>query len=626
MSSNNWSDKLVTANRLFTEWENRFKCDHLERYIEGFQWREKQNYGITMYTPYTLNLFLTTIQSKLATWRLQRPQYMVSPEPSDMESFDVDQAMRSANLKQDTLNTVIRNPNIRFSRNMYRSIQDSFSYFGLIEVGYASDWRNPQKEPILTRDHDDPDADPESKGGGVVNPNTVPWKERFFAKRIKPRRFRVSVTDAEELNDMAWVGYYDYYYTRDLRNSKNITWPSKGDIVGNEFLSAELISGGNVTNYGKTSPESMLNMQTYGVNKCWHIWDLIAKKRYLFLDTYMEEPLFEEDFERLPFIDLRWIFRTEGFYPVPLAFNWLSPQDEINEAREQTRSYRRRFTRKFQYKKGGVSTTESEKFASGPDGVIIENTDGIGITPIQNPDQTATTTNALIIAKDDFQTVSNSTSSLQPSDRQTATEANIHQQKSQIAESAEQLDVADFYCGVGRELLATMQERMEIPMWIKMANNGLENGPIVDMQSMQPLFQQITSQDLRDGYDMSIDLEVSNETPQAAAQSQQSFVQFLTLVQNFPAIAMSPVLIRYAAKVSGFRDERVIHQYQQVALLSMAAKAAQAAAQQGQPSLSGAMQQVAPNQANVLKEKIAQMATPTPDIVQSQLDKQMTLQ
>ena len=342
------------------------------------------------------------------------------------------------------------------------------------------------------------------------------------------------------------------------------------------------------------------------------------------LDSYFEEPLFEEDIERLPLIDLRWIYRTDGFYPVPLAFNWLSPQDEINEAREQTRSYRRRFTRKFQYKKGSVTTDEIEKFTSGPDGVVIQNNDGVGITAIENPDQTATTNNALIIAKDDFLTVAQNTSALQPSDRQTATEATIQNQRAGVAESAEMLDVNDFYCGVGRELLATMQERMETPMWVKMANNGQENGPIADMQ-VATLFKQITSQDLRDGYDSTIELEVNNETPEASQKAAASFIQFLTLVQNFPAIAMSPVLIRYAAKVSGFRDEKVIHQYQQVALLSLAAKASAAAGQQG-TTLGNAMQNAGPQAANahnLIKNKIAQMAPPTQDIIQQQMDQQM---
>ena len=618
-----WSDRLVTADRLFNEWTHRFKCDHLMRYFEGFQWRERNNYGVEMYNPYTLNLFQTAMQSKLATWTMQRPQFVVNAEPGDLESFDVDAAMRSANIKQDTLNTLVRNPNMKFARNMAQAIQDSFSHFGIVETGYAKDWRNPQKQPILTRDHDDPDANPESKGGGVVDMNDLPPRERFYVKRIKPRRFRVSVTDAEDLEDMAWMGYYEYYYTRDLKNSKNIHWPKSADMVAGEYVSAELLAGGNPTNFHQTTPEALLRQEAYGVNKCWHIWDQIAKKRMLFLDTHFDEPLFEEDYERHPFTDIRWIYRTEGFYPVPLAFNWLSPQDEINEAREQTRSYRRRFTRKFQYKKNAVAPVEVEKFASGPDGVVIENTDGIGIVPIQNPDLTATTTGALVLAKDDFLTVSNNTSSMQPSDRQTATEASIHEQNSQITESAEQLNVRDFYCNTGRLLLLTMQERMEQGMWIKFAENGQDSGPIADAK-VAILFKQITSQDLNDGYDGTIELEVNNETPQATQQAQQAFVQFLTIIQNFPAVAMSPVLIRYAAKVSGFRDEKVIQQYQQVALLSLAAKASAAAGQQGQ-TLGQAMNNTpqGANQANMLKAKISQMQPPTGEQVQTQLNNQM---
>lgn len=622
-----WAQKLVSANKLFREWETRFKCRVLEDYIEGFHWREKRDYNTINYMPYTLNLFLTTIQAKLATWKFERPQFLISPEPSDDTEFDIDSAIRSANIKQDALNTIVRNKNVKFPENMSRALRDSFSYFGLMEVGYAKDWRNPQKEPILTSDHfDDGNVFGDiSKIGRVLKKNTVPWKERFYTKRIKPSRFRVSVTDAEDLEDFGWVGYYEYFYTKDLKKSDNITWPAGADQVGSEYLSAELSSGTlGSTRLSSTLPEEMIKFKDHGVSKCWHIWDLVAKTRYLFLDAYMNEPLFEEDFERLPFIDLRWNERTEGFYPIPLAFNWLSPQDEINEAREQTRSYRRRFTRKFTYKKSMVTTAELEKFTSGPDGVLIENIDGIGIVPIQNPDLTATTTNALIIAKDDFQTVANTTSSLQPSDRQTATEATIHANKDQIAESAEVLEVNGFYAAVGQELLCQMQEKMEAPLWIKVTMHPDEATPLSGLQR-DPLFQKITSEDLNDGYDMTIDIEVNNETPQAVQAAQQAFVQFLSMVQNFPAIAMSPYLIRYAAKVCGFRDERVIHQYQQVAILSMAAKASQGLAAQGQPSLSAAMGNGA-NGNNVAAAKVSQMAPPVAEQTNAQIENQSQLQ
>jgi hypothetical protein len=58
----NWADRISSANRYFKDWSDRFKCDALERYYEGDQWRGKKDYQNLNYNPYTLNLFYSTIK------------------------------------------------------------------------------------------------------------------------------------------------------------------------------------------------------------------------------------------------------------------------------------------------------------------------------------------------------------------------------------------------------------------------------------------------------------------------------------------------------------------------------------------------------------------------------------
>ena len=607
-----WGQRIFNSNKFYADWESKFKCRILEEYWECQQWKGRRDWITVNYNPYTLNLFYTTIKTKLANLLFQKPTFQISPRPGNSQ-WDLDFAVRSAELKQDVLNTIIQNPNSNFTSNVRLSLLDSYLRFGLLEIGYAADWRNPQKEDPLLSDHgeDEPEDKPR-----LVEDNPVPTNERFYFKRINPRRFRVAVSDATELNDHEWCGYYEFFYTKFLRKTRGIKFPSdiQNGVVSADYTDANIFSGSE-----QNPKPDFLRLLTEGeISKVWHIWDNIEHKRLLLLeDGNSYEELWGGENERLPFKDLRWDFRQEGFYPMPPSFQWLSQQDEINEAREQARSYRRRFTRKFGAKKG-VPPLALEKFTSGPDGVIIEDIDENDIFAIQNPDQTQTTQQELLIAKDDFYTISANSSNIQASDRETATQSKILAQKQSVRESAEAMDFSVWLGGIGRETLVQAQEKLETGLWIKYTSNPSEQ-VLTDMQVDAPVYKWITAQHLSDGYDFDIDLDVMNNTPAAQQAAQQSYASFLAMVHQFPEVAMSPVLIRETAYRCGYRNEKVIHQMQQVAALSMAAKASQAANQQGQM-----LSQVQPgNGQNPASAQVSQMASPTAEQTETQIQQQL---
>src|SRR6266851_446512 len=579
-----WKLRIESANKYHSEWSSRFKCDILEQYYQGFQWKYKKDMSTINYLPYTINLFYSTIKIKLASLLFQKPQYILSPRPGNSQ-WDQDFAVQSSNLKQDVLNTIVGNPNTSLTTHIKLAALDSFFRFGLIEVGYAADWRNPQKEAPLLKSWIDPDI-PE-KQDKVLDDNSVPINERFFVKRIHPRRFRVGLSEASSLGDHEWCGYYDFFYTSELRKTKGIKWP---DDAPDGVLSADYTSGV----LGENRPDNPEYTHIAGgydkLSKVWHVFDMVEHKRCLYLDNYWDEPLWEGDQERLPLVDIRWDFRLEGFYPIPPSFQWLSPQDEINEAREQTRSYRRRFTRKFQAVKNTIDEEEKEKFAAGPDGIIVEVKQTNAITAIDNPEQGPTTENALIIAKDDFNIISGTSAEArgQNADRETATQARIIDTRAQIRESADQIDFSIFLCNIGRELLTVAQEKMSEGIWTKWTDNPSDQ-PLQDMIVNKPIFRWISAQDISDGYDYEINIDIQNATPQAMQQAQTSFMTFIALVQNYPMLALSPTLIREAAYRVGYRNERVIHQMQQVAIMQQAAQAIQVQQQggKGQGQLGG---------------------------------------
>lgn len=613
-----WQLRIHNSNEFYKTWETRFKCTTLEQYYEGFQWKNKRDLITVNYNPYTLNLVYSTIKIKLASLLFQKPSFMLVPGVAETH-YDADFAAQSAEIKQDVLNHIVGNKNSNFIPNTKLAALDSFFRFGMIEVGYAADWRNPQKEPLLLSDHGE-EIDTTQKGPKVVEDNEVPQNERFYFKRINAKRFRVGVSDASELNDHEWCGYYDFIPTRILRKTKGIKMPSdyQTSIVSADMSDLGIYSAAD--NHAR--PDFLKLLNEGEISKVWHIWDMVEKCRYLILDG-AAEVLWETDCDRLPFKDQRWDLRLEGFYPIPPVFQWLSSQDEINEGREQMRSFRRRFTRKFQVKKGMVDELEVEKFTSGPDGIVVEVKEMDAIAPIQNPELGQTAQNDLLMAKDDFNIVSGTSADARggQTDRQTATSSKIQQQRAQIRESAEQMDFSVWLCSIAREALVCAKENLVEGLWVKWTSSIDEAAVLSEVQAKQIIYKYVTSQQIDDGYDFDVEVDVMNQTPAAMEAQAAAFDGFLARVHNFPEIAMSPTLIRQAAMVSGMRNERVIHQMQQVAILAMAAKAAQNAQASGQ-SLAQAQQNM-PGNGNAAKQQISQTAAPETEQIQQQLTQQL---
>jgi hypothetical protein len=610
-STNPWISRISQADKLYKAWNAKFDCNRLYDYYEGFQWKARTDGPQLNYKPYTLNLIYSTIKIKLASFLFQRPEFLVTPEPGHSH-WDLDFAFQSAQLKQDVLNTVAKNKNVKLARHLKYAALDSFFRFGLIEVGYAADWRNPLKEDPYLNTWDDESVNEDKVR--VKEQNEVATNERPYIKRIKPSRFRVSVSDAEDLEDFEWCGYWQYYYKETLKKTPGIKFPD--GYSGYSY---------NVEDIGTFSKDSqsglfLSNRATNPVCKVWHIWDSVANKRKLILDDYDDDgfEIWSAPFEHLPLIDMRWDLRADGFYPIPPVWYWLSSQDEINESREQIRSYRRRFTRKFQALKGSVDEGELEKFVSGPDGVVIEVKTLDAIKAVDNPEIGPTSENALIQAKDDFNIISGTSAEArgQNADRETATAAKLVDARSQIRESVDQLDFSTMVALVGREVLVTLKENLVEGLWVKYSANPSE-GMLQDMQVNAPIFKRITAQDLNDGYDCTVDVDVKNATPAAMQQELANFVNFVTFLNQFPMLSLSPLLIRETAYRFGYKNEAVIHQMQQAAVLAMAAKAAQAGASGNQ------IQQGFNGGNNANNTAKAQMATPTGDQISNQLTEQL---
>ena len=591
-----WQERLTAADKYYKEWEGLFKCDILDKYYEGFQWKSQSELS---YNPYTINKVYETIQIKIASFIPTFPKFTVSSRPANEDQLEA--ASASSNLKADVLNTVTEEQSGNFAEEMEQAYKDSFFRFGIVETGYEADWvLNPNAPaPLLGKDAKI-NLSPEKQRKILEEPPELPQNERVFVRHVPAKTFRIGGMDHKYLNHCGWCGYYEFVHRDDL------------------MALPKLMNKDKVSSAGLSRERETINPQdkykTEGM-KVWKIWDLRSHMRLLIV----EDPcitVFQRKFERLPLFDLRPDKRLQiaGFYPIPPAFHWLSPQDEYNETREMLRTHRRRFIRKFQILEGMMDDEEIEKFESGPDGALVKVKRDQAIKPIDNADLGNSLTESIQTSADDLNRISGtSDESRGVADRTTATQATIVNQRTALRETKDRDRIVKWYCDIGREILLIVKDNFTSKTLVRLTSpEGEAFGGTVSSDK-QAIYKFVQSEDLKDGYDFRIDVDLSTMSQAAAQDEKQKLFEYTAFLQQNPYVAFSPYLVREAAMRIGYRNEKAIAEFQQMALMMELSRMQQ---------LQGALapQQQPPQPAGGNSQQMIQQATPP---AQEQIRQQM---
>lgn len=572
-----WMSRIKkNTEKYFDPWSNKFRCDVMEKYYQGEQWTL---YNST-YEPYVTNLVFSTIETKVPSLFFQTPSYSVRPKPTQVE-YDYEMAIKRALLREDVLNTLASDHIQDVAAQVELSILDAFFRFGAVEIGFSADWiENPHADmPILRSDNETPFFDEDNNI--IKQPKKLPVNERIYLKRIIAKRFRVSgLQVGPKLEQANWVGYWDYVRMEDvkanpnLKNLDKIDWPS-----------------GRSTDYPEDEEHKSGDLL-----KIWKIWDNRAKKKYLFDETHTLT-LLEQKFNRLPIIGLRFNPLLEGWLPMPPAYNWKSPQDEYNDSREQARNHRKRFNRKYIYRIQEFEEDELDKLLNGGDGTFVKVNNDLAnaVAPVQNADLGQASVEGMTVTKDDFNIVSGTSSEQRlQANRTTATQAEIVNQNATIRDSKARLQVATFLSDIGREILLQAEENFTAPIWVKMAipqgpQPGSDPGQEIPFVWAQVKMSDLNEGETGDSLNFSVSVSVDSISPIENKQAQQSYLLFISLIQQYPELAQDPLLVRETAYAVGYRNEQVIRRMQKFAEATLVAKmqAIQNATQQSQANQPG---------------------------------------
>lgn len=590
--------RVTDARKVKRKWENDFEVNRSHDYVKGFQRPLEDEKDAQDENKYQINKILASLKAKIPNIFYYYPYFRVRASRS-REDTPAETVSARATLLQDTVNTIIRNPETRFKDECMLALKEAQWAFGVIEVGYEADWgENPYaQKPTLVENEtveDDLQASgrlPEDDDPIALVMKTltqVPHKETFYCKYIPARQFYVSSNDRSSTEAQDWVAYWEWMYLEDVKrcpsfkNTEDIKATGKS---GDYSTDAELSP---MSDERSDVPPDMVRV--------WKFWDQREKKRYVLAegnDTILKET----EFDVLPLFILRMEIMPGEWYPLPPIFSQLTEQDEFNDSREYLRVVRKGTRPRYLIDKNAFDPEELEKLETDDFNTFVAVVNGNlnAIQAVQQPSMAETAIRTLSLSEQGI-TEQAGVSMLDRLTRSaggapTATEVQTLEQKGNVRDSYEQQIVADWMGSIGRGILVCAIDKMTLPKWVYLNSDPRSPQFLADAQSIAATWQQITSDQIEDAasamnWDVSVDIE--SMSPTSELQYANKLMQFMNLVSS-PGVgqllSLSPPLLKLMLNMVGIRNETdqksIMEALQKRDALQQAMMAAAAASGQG---------------------------------------------
>ena len=127
--------RIHQATRVYTRWEERFRCKTLLNYWIGEQWSGVPEEEAR--DRYTINLLYPTVEIKLPSLLFDKPTVKVTAKPTRADDPG-SVAPERAKLSQDTIQTLIDKPETYFREVTSQGLRDAEWRFAVVEVGYSA--------------------------------------------------------------------------------------------------------------------------------------------------------------------------------------------------------------------------------------------------------------------------------------------------------------------------------------------------------------------------------------------------------------------------------------------------------------------------------------------------------
>lgn len=591
-----WQAKVTRGNKQYAKWAEDYDVKHLEEYYLGRQWKGEAEEAAKR--KYVINLIFATVETQLPSLLFSRPKVTVEARPNHEQTSGSDAAGR-ATLIEQMLQTFIDDRDLHFGFITTLSLREAYPRFGMVEVGYTADYiDNPNADKPILKD-DDKTPMTGDDGEPVRQPKRKLQKESLYLKRVPAKDFRC-YPGRNILEENDWVGYPEWHYVSDVKANKayanTATLKATGTIADAKDDTAD-------RDVEHVSREDMVRL--------WKIWDLRAKKKIVFAEGH-DQILMEKAFTFLPLAGLKFYEIGDKYYPLPPIYNWISPQDEINESREMSRVHRRRAVRHY-LRDPRFAQVEFEKLETGEDMSCAEVANPAGaLVPVESAPLEGATWQQLAATKDDFNLITGVGGEARGvPEADTATQANIINIHASLRESSARQLVANWLGDLVRLMLLTIRESMQLPMMVRTSTDPFAKRPAVQPDPVGNTiaaagartldeWKEIKSEDIAD-LNVDVKIDVASLSPVAEdAQRQQwnTVLQLLTSPQlgmvlfmpNPDAPSDPSPLLRKTLTLNGIKSDQEIREIWRVgqAVIAQASQSAQVstAAQADKPRIS----------------------------------------
>ncbi len=587
-----WDMRLIAANKAYLEWEADYEPDVLMEYYKGFQWswQDIQDRPQADHLPRVVNLFFPSVELIKPSLFFPGVRFKVAPRPARVSGDPLTQVNARAKLQEDTLNTFLSDPDLGFDDAVEMDLTQALFRFGVIEAGYTADFvDNPNAgKPVMRSDIEEgilPGADEQAvdpdTGEPLIQPPRVPENERLFVTRIPAKNFRAPADSKPRTEDNEFFAYYSWHRLGDVKSNKFF------DKKSTEDLKATGSKANDSTYFEETGDFDETKVKMV---KIWKVWDLRTMHKITLAEGH-DRILRVEKFKKLPFSSLRFHQVPDSWYPIPVTWNWLPSQQELNETRAQQTEYRQRMIPKVIVDGQMADSQVIDALESRETGgiAIAKSFNPNGVLPIPLPSPNPQMLRSADEAKIDFREISGITGEQRGvSEAKTATQAQILDLNARAREDFRRLLVGRHISRIGRLCLDNIVEKVSLGFWVKTNVDLLSQGAFDETNRVAAVWTQIKADDLGPmSFDVSVD--VASLSPVAEQQQRESWNQVLLLISNPQILGMlgvSETLMRKTLENYGIINESDIQEIFRVAQI-VAQKIGMAQQPGGGPQVGG---------------------------------------
>lgn len=368
ISYEDWHSKIEHALQLRTQYWNGDKA--WKRFLalyRGDHWRTSR-YNSGFLEPdsefprdrITVNITGSTVLLAKSFLVNKSPKFIINPRPV-LDSTEVQQAVISALLQQETLNYEWK------ERNMHFQCKEATLDALIIGHGITKDGFVDKKATARNI----------KKDGDIENRDYIE-DESPFVERINPFRFLFD-TDHEnyrQLDAGNWCAEIFFKSREDVLADGSYDKKVLSKIKDNVYQ-VETVS----LNPGSDSDKQIKRDILY------EIWDKKFKKYYIFVKG-VDEPVKEQDWpyeylDGFPYTKLDFIPLPNEHYGIGIPYFIEDQQLELNRVRTTMFDHRRRFNRKYTVLENGIDEPEIVKLITGETGTIIRVKQQNAVKPLE---------------------------------------------------------------------------------------------------------------------------------------------------------------------------------------------------------------------------------------------------